>query len=154
MNKEERFIYARDVLGWTANEQGDVFNAKGRKIGSKNSGGYLEVCIYVNRKNYHILLHQFIYWYFKNEFAEQIDHIDGNRQNNSIYNIRAVSHQQNQWNKKNTNGYSQHKNGKYRASIKLDSKTIHLGYYSDKEEAKLAYLSAKEKYHVFSDKNN
>jgi hypothetical protein len=47
----------------------------------------------------------------------------------------------------NAKGYTKRKN-KWIAQIKLDYKNIYLGSYNTEEEARQAYLLAKEKYHI------
>ena len=39
-------------------------------------------------------------------------------------------------------------NNKWRASIRINTKPIHIGYFDTEEEAHQAYLQAKEKYHI------
>ena len=78
-----------------------------------------------------------------------VDHIDRNRLNNSVDNLRLANAQQNGWNN-NAKGYYFHKeHQKYKAQIKVDGKQKHLGYFSTAEEAHEAYLKAKAIYHVF-----
>jgi hypothetical protein len=77
-----------------------------------------------------------------------IDHIDRYKLNNCVSNLRLVSHQQNNFNK-NVKGYCWVKqNHKWKASLKLDGKNIYLGYFELEEDARNAYLIAKEKYHI------
>lgn len=77
-----------------------------------------------------------------------IDHIDGNGLNNSWANLRIATNQQNQFNRKTPRGYSWHKGaGKWRATIFLDRKQIHLGFFTEESDARAAYLAACEKYH-------
>ena len=77
-----------------------------------------------------------------------IDHIDGNRLNNNVLNLRIVSQQQNNWNQTNAKGYCWHKRRQqYQAYINLNNKPIHLGYFITEEEARQAYLNAKLIYH-------
>lgn len=79
----------------------------------------------------------------------QIDHIDRNPSNNCISNLRPATTQTNHFNM-NAKGYSWHKRDKkWHARIKLDGKKIHLGYFDIEEEARQAYLDAKEIYHTF-----
>lgn len=79
-----------------------------------------------------------------------IDHIDRNPLNNNVSNLRIVSHQQNTFNT-NAKGCSWHKaRNKWRSEIKLNGKYIHLGLFNTEEEARNAYLTAKEKYHIHS----
>jgi hypothetical protein len=59
-----------------------------------------------------------------------------------------VTHQQNNWNRVNAKGYHMVKNaGRYRAEIRLNAKKIYLGTYKTEQEARNAYLKAKEIYH-------
>ena len=76
-----------------------------------------------------------------------IDHINNNSLDNRIENLRILTHQQNQFNSK-AKGYSWHKQRKkYVATIKLNYVDIHLGLFAEEEDARNAYLEAKEKYH-------
>jgi len=77
-----------------------------------------------------------------------IDHIDRNPLNNSIENLRVVTHAQNQWNR-DGKGYCFNKaRGKYVAYIYVDWKPKHLGYFVNEEDARQAYLEAKKIYHA------
>jgi len=79
----------------------------------------------------------------------QLDHIDGNRANNKLNNLRIVTRQQNNFNRINTKGVSRlKKNGKWYAQIVLNGKKIHLGYFYLEEDAINAYKEAKKKYHI------
>jgi hypothetical protein len=74
---------------------------------------------------------------------EQIDHINGVRCDNRITNLRAVTPQENQRNRKkqanNTSGvcgvYWDLNRGKWRARIKLDRGYRHLGHFDNLEDA-------------------
>jgi len=78
----------------------------------------------------------------------QADHINHNTLDNRRANLRAVTHQQNHFNRKNIKGYSWRKFAKkYRAKITLNGKQIYLGYFSTTEDAHNAYLQAKKQYH-------
>jgi hypothetical protein len=78
----------------------------------------------------------------------QIDHINRDKLDNCVSNLRLVSQQQNQWNK-NSKGYSKDKN-KYRAEIYVNGKRINLGTYNTKEEASDAYQQAKLIHHIIN----
>ena len=89
----------------------------------------------------------------ENGKALLIDHIDGNPENNFIWNLRPVTPQQNSCNSRiqsnNTSGYkgvSWNKTAKkWRSSIRHNNKNIHIGYYTDLHEAAEAYnVKAKE----------
>lgn len=79
-----------------------------------------------------------------------IDHIDHNRSNNKIDNLRLVTKQQNNMNrsinKENPYGYKgvywRPDKGRFKAAIRHNSKDNFLGYYDTKEEAAAAYNTA------------
>ena len=82
-----------------------------------------------------------------NDTKSQIDHIDGDRLNNNINNLRIVNCQQNHFNRTTAKGYYITPNNKYKAQIGTNYKTIKLGIYDTEEEARQAYLNAKIIYH-------
>ena len=104
------------------------------------------------------LVHRVIYYLHNQDWNiddsrrdNSIDHIDGNKQNNLIENLRVVTNSQNSWNTYHTKckGYYWHKpNKKFRAVITVNYKRINLGYFDLKEDAHNAYLDAKKIYHI------
>jgi len=102
------------------------------------------------RKN--ILLHRFI---VSCPAGMQVDHINGNVLDNRRSNLRICDHAENMRNrrisKNNTSGYKgvswEKKKRKWGASIKVNRKTIHLGWFNDLEKAYEAYVAASQKYH-------
>ncbi|KAI9100472.1 hypothetical protein DFS34DRAFT_487054 [Phlyctochytrium arcticum] len=84
--------------------------------------------------------------------TEYINHINLDKSDNQISNLQIVTLQQNnQWQSKNstnTSGYkgvAWHKEkSKWQASIRVNQKRKHLGYFSSKEAAALAYNRAAE----------
>lgn len=84
-----------------------------------------------------------------------IDHIDGDKLNNRIENLRICTHNQNQHNQgirsSNKSGYkgvSWMKSAKkWQAQICCNSKVTHLGLYTNKIEAAKAYDEAAKKLH-------
>jgi len=82
---------------------------------------------------------------------QQIDHIDGCRINNCVNNLRVVSHIDNHKNRTTAKGYCFHKQKqKYQAYIMLNGKQIHLGLFKTEDEAKAAYLAAKQIHHIIN----
>lgn len=87
----------------------------------------------------------------------QIDHINGNRTDNRISNLRDVSRVVNCQNQrlahKNNRssgllGASRDEDGKkWKAQIRFGGKRLHLGSYDTAEAAHAAYISAKRKLH-------
>jgi len=107
-------------------------------------------------KNY--LVHRVIYYIHNQDWDiddsstdNYIDHIDGNPHNNSIENLRVVNQSQNQWNRHHTKckGYCWNKKDKkFRAQIAVNYKRINLGSFDLAEDARNAYLEAKNIYHI------
>ena len=67
-----------------------------------------------------------------------VDHIDGNKLNNSFINLRLVNKQQINWNRQ-AKGYSVTKHNRFHARIVFNSKIISLGTYRTETEARQAY---------------
>jgi len=76
---------------------------------------------------------------YNSSHNNQIDHIDRDKLNNNISNLRVVNHRENMINRDwvdNAKGYYYHKrNKKYVAYIKLNNKQICLGSYDTEIEA-------------------
>jgi hypothetical protein len=81
-----------------------------------------------------------------------IDHIDGNKSNNLLSNLRLVTHQENHFNRTKAKGYYWFKRDKkWMAYIGLNGKNKHIGYYDTEQEAHQAYLNAKQEMHIIQD---
>lgn len=82
--------------------------------------------------------------------ANLVDHIDGVPLNNNYDNLRVVSAQGNNFNRR-AKGYTWNKRSKkWQVRIKRDGKSYHIGLFTDEEKAREAYLQAKEKYHIIT----
>lgn len=118
----------------------------GDKAGCVLADGY--IVITVSRKNYkaHRLAWMFVYGDDPGEF--EIDHIDRNRSNNRISNLRIVSSSHNHYNT-SAKGFSFRKQiGKFEVQIKDETGRHFLGFYDTEAEARQAYLDAKEQLHI------
>lgn len=149
MNREERIKLAINN-GYTCNpETGDIFGINGKLIRGKTRG-YITFRVYDKLgKNYAIKGHQFVYYCMFDNIVDCIDHINGIKTDNRIENLRSVTHQKNQFNRKSTKGYTFDKvSKKYRAQIRIDTKLNNIGYFDTEDEAKKAYLDAKKIYHI------
>ena len=147
MTREEKCKLAIE-RGYTYDpETGLIYNKYG-KIYKRNVNGYIQLLLSNNENKFKLYAHQFAWYWINKECVEQLDHINGIRNDNRISNLRAVTQQQNQWNKINCKGYCWHrKNNKYQSQIKLNNKLIYLGSFNTEQEARNAYLAAKEIYH-------
>lgn len=126
-----------------------------RACGDKpNCNGYGQVKM--DGKPY--FTHRLIWLLAYGEWPEFIDHINRNKLDNRLENLRAVTRTENQHNhglrKNNTSGYIGvyfHKQAnKYEAQIILNGKRIYLGLYATAEEAFTAYMIAKIDLHPTS----
>ena len=140
----------RDRAKFTSARIWNSWNTRyaGKKAGTSDSYGYIQVGM-AGRLH---LVHRCVWAIVTGKFPEnEIDHIDGNRSNNRIANLREATHAQNSKNqgvrRNNASGYkgiSLHKKtGKYRAQIGR----IHLGTFTSPQEAHAAYCEAANKLH-------
>jgi len=122
------------------------------KKGCPNGNGYL--AIWIGNRLYKV--HRVIYKLYHPEWdiddisrENRIDHKNRNKKDNRIINLRNLTDQENQFNRKNTKGYSWHKQKKkWQAEICLNKKTIYLGSFEKEEDARNAYLDAKKVHHI------
>ena len=119
------------------------------------STGYINVVIYGRGYNLHriaILLTTGVY-----DKTIQVDHVDHDRGNNRLSNLRVVSHAENMHNQslRNTNKtgvtgvcvkYTRKGTKRYEANIVYNYKPIYLGRYKTLEEAAAARKTAEIKY--------
>ena len=149
MTREEKCKLAIE-RGFTYNSKtGQIIN-KHKQIKS-NVKGYINIQMRVAEKKFNLYAHQFAWYWVNKECVEQIDHINGIRDDNRICNLRSVTRQQNQWNRTTAKGYYKqiYKDSIYYiAQISINTKPIYLGSYNSEEEARNAYLAAKQIYHV------
>lgn len=121
----------------------------GKEAGSILKNGYRSICI-EGRRYY---AHRLAWLITLGDWPEEdIDHVNGNRLDNSIRNLRAATRGENHQNRGGSSytGASWHsKAGKWRATIVVGGKQKHLGYYSSQEDAASAYRDAKLSAHKF-----
>ena len=141
------------VFTWKVRPSARTF--AGDTAGNITSGGYWEIKF---RKKSH-LAHRLAWLYVHGAWPlETIDHINGDRLDNRLANLRDVTigkNGQNKYRAKRTNGTGflgvrttdKRKNG-FRAVIKFDGKTKNLGSFDTPEKAHEAYMAAKAKYHI------
>lgn len=123
--------------------------------GSKN---HVKQYVSIKIDHMHYMAHRLAWLYSFGVLPKhQIDHIDGNRKNNKLSNLREATNSENQQNLRrpstaNTSGYigvSFSKAAKkWKATICLNKKIIHLGVYETPEIAREVYLKAKKLMHT------
>lgn len=127
-------------------------NSNGRKYPKKlvinksnTSEGYCTVGIKKHIFKYHRIL--WILNYGEIPRGMQIDHINGNRSDNRLENLRLVTARQNQQNRNNHRngklaGSRFHSlSGKWQAYIRINNKQKSLGYFDTEHEAHVAYVN-------------
>ena len=137
--------------GITCNpETGEVFGVRGNLLTNKNKQGYVIIYLVEKGIKFNIRAHQFI-WFISNNYTsvdKVIDHINGQRSDNRISNLRVVTQQENMFNQPKAKGFHFKKDcNKFESYIKINRKKIYLGIFQTEEEARQAYLDAKKIYH-------
>jgi len=134
------------VLTWKSTAYGKTKNKNITNI----ELGYLSVGI--NYKKYKV--HRLIYFLETNTWPEMIDHINGNKLDNRIVNLRASDKRRNQQNQykhregKLVGATYRKSTGKWRALIKLNKKSYEIGTYDTAEEAHDAYCRELTKHYL------
>ena len=150
MAEEYRII--KDFESYSVSNIGNIRNNKtGKILKLKNCHGYKTVNIYGKFPRVHRLVG--IAFIPNIDNKPYIDHIDNDKTNNNVYNLRWVDCNQSVYNRQTPKssssgitGVSFYKNkNKWRAQIKHNYKYIHLGYFDKKEDAiKIRQLKANE----------
>ena len=130
---------------------GNIKNSKTNKIMKPDTHkqGYKRITLSKNGKWKKFSIHRLVgIAFLENPDKKQmIDHIDENKSNNNVKNLRWCCQKENSYNKgiqiNNTSGfkgvaYHKHKN-KYQARITINGKLKHLGLFETAEEASVAY---------------
>ena len=126
----------------------------GKLAGGVKPNGYTRIGVTVDGKRKDLRAHRLAWYFAKGELpTKDIDHIDGDRSNNKISNLRECSRLENNRNCKistrNTTGYKgvsiDKRCGKFRANISNKGRNMLIGSYDTAEEAYDAYINkAKE----------
>jgi hypothetical protein len=126
--------------------------ASGTVAGSKNKRGYLAVNI-CGQKLY---AHRLAWLLSHGAWPESgVDHINGNKEDNRIANLRVIPQALNVQNKRNASsrnstgllGVSRARGNRFAAFIGVGKRNQYLGQFATAQEAQEAYLAAKRQLH-------
>ena len=129
-----------DYENYEVNELGEVRRDGKILKAHPDKNRYLYTTLFKDNKRKNFKIHRLIALYFIDnpDNLLYVDHINGNKKDNRIENLRWCTKQQNEWNKE-CKGYYIMPSGKYYARIKHNGKSIHLGCFDNPEEARQAY---------------
>jgi hypothetical protein len=119
----------------------------GAVVGGDDGHGY-RMCLVLGHK---FKVHQVVWIMHYGEFpAKAIDHINGDRRDNRLENLRLADDQQNSQNmktaKRSMEGVKKDKHSpKYRAVVQHCGRKIHLGSFDTPEAANAAYIEGKRR---------
>lgn len=137
---------------YKVSSKGLVINCKTGRILKQHIGttGYYHIRLHNAEKGSTLTckIHRLVATTFVNNPSKKkcVDHINNNRLNNNVLNLRWVTYQENNFNSSissantsNVKGvYFDKKRNKWYAQIKFNSKQHHIGSYNTLEEAKVA----------------
>jgi hypothetical protein len=150
-----------DYENYEISNLGNVRNKKKNKLLTPqiNIYGYYRITLRNNIQKKHYFIHRLIAIAFipNPDNLPEIDHIDRNKLNNSLDNLRWVSRNQNGYNinMKTQNSTSKFRGvcwdksrNKFKVGIRLNGKSKHIGMYLTEEEGAVAYNEAIKKYNL------
>lgn len=129
------------LLSWTTTRCGR--GLAGAVTGSPTVKGYLRVRIFRNSYQSHRLIWFMVF----GEWPAQIDHINGDKTDNRLVNLRLANTSQNQHNKVCKGYYLNRQTGRYLVRTTVNGRRIFLGEFESEEDASRVYLTAHAKYH-------
>jgi hypothetical protein len=136
-------------------EDGDVYSdstgtfKKLRQV--KDSRGYFQVCLCKNGKMKTFRVHRLVAEYFLNDWNAhlEVDHIDMDKLNNKVSNLRMATRSQNKQNNKGLGVSFRKDANKWQAYIKINDKQKCLGLFLNKEDAIAAREAAVKQYYTY-----
>lgn len=96
--KSRRYVCTKSGVVYTKSDNHGGLGIKKIMRPTISKDGYLILGLTGDKKRYYLCVHQFIYLYFNGRFSElkEINHIDGNKKNNSLNNLELLTPSENQ----------------------------------------------------------
>lgn len=122
----------------------------GERAGSPTGHGYRRIII----AGYKYYEHHLAWYFVYDEWPDELDHVNGDRSDNRIANLRPCTRTQNCFNSQRPPGesglkgaYLDHRNLQWYSKIQLGRKVVYLGSFNTPEEAHEAFMAAVEQCH-------
>nr|AAL73476.1 endonuclease [Tetrahymena thermophila] len=159
--QKEEWKQIIDYPNYFVSNLGRVYNKKKQQflksVNGQTNGGYLIFNLRKQGKTKTFQLHRVLAQHFipnPNNYT-CIDHINQNRKDNSLSNLRWCDYSKNLYNRGKTKGLSSKYKGvywyqsknKWQAYINFEKKRFHLGYFQTEKEAAQKYNEYALKYH-------
>jgi hypothetical protein len=154
----ETFKVIEGYDNYEISDHGNVRNKKtGRILALYIARGYCQIKLYTDKKTKHFTIHRLVALTFLENLdnKKEVDHMNNNKLDNNLTNLRWVTKSENQHNKKisrnNTSGVKgislNKRINKWRARIMINNKTVYLGIYRDLIDAENAVKEARIRLH-------
>lgn len=140
------------LFTWRQNRRGHI--RIGDVAGFARSDGYVRIVVDQRRA----WAHRLVWLYVHGEWpTQQIDHINGNPSDNRLANLRDVApriNMQNERQGRRRKGPGQllgahwcATSGRWKSSINVNAKPLHIGVFNTEQQAHDAYIAAKRRLH-------
>ena len=100
MNKDDILAYLRERYTYDA-EAGTIRHKRRDRAvkGWKNTKGYNYITLTINKKIFKVRMHRAVWALYYGRWPTEIDHLNGNKTDNRLCNLREVSGRENQQNR-------------------------------------------------------
>lgn len=125
----------------------------GKNAAAGFTSGYPRTYLsFLGESGYHLLVHRVVWKMTYGTCPPSLDHINRNRADFRIINLREAKSFENASNRTSTRAMSGHRgillheNGKWRVRIKYKYRTYHVGYFDSYTKAVAARIAAEDRY--------